>query len=276
MVFGMAWFALGDLFFKLAVVRMPLPQAVLVSSAGGFLIFLAIALVRRHRVIRSAFFAPPVVLRNVTEVIGAIGITTGLALTELSTASALMQMVPLVAMVFAAMFLGEQVGWRRWTSVLVGFFGVLIILRPAAGLDPGGIAILIGVVALAGRDVATRRVDPDVSSVTLAVYSFGAIIPFGVGWTLIHGAPTAPDATGWAILAGVTVSVALAFFLVTAALRKGEVSVIVPFRYTRLLFAMILAVSILGETPDIWVFLGGALIIGSGLYALWRERAVRS
>ena len=276
MIGGMAAFACGALFLKLAVLQVPLPQVVLVQAIGGVLIFLPLALLRGEKVLSPVLTTRPVIIRNLGEVLAVVFITIGLSLSELAKAAALMQTLPLIAVLGAVVFLGERPGWRRWSSLLIGFLGVLIIVRPAGGIEPGLIAVLIGVLGLTARDLATRAVDPNTSSIVLAVYSFAFVVPVSILWLLWDGSALWPDADAWALLLAMTLAVALAFFLVTAALRKGEVSVIIPFRYTRLVFATLLAIAVLGERPDLYVYIGSALIIGSGLYALWRERLPRS
>lgn len=272
MIGGMAAFACGDLFLKLAVAHVPLSQVVLTQAVGGVLIFLPLALARGDKVISAVLKTRPVIIRNLGEVLAVIFMTLGLAQSELSKAAALMQTLPLIAILGAVVFLGERVGWRRWASVLVGLVGVMIIIRPASGIEPGLIYVLIGVLGLTARDLATRATDQGTSSVVLAVYSFAFVLPVAALWLWLAGGPVPAAPFVWGLLAAMTVSVALAFFLVTAALRQGEVSVIIPFRYTRLLFVTALAMVFLGERPDALVYLGAALIIGSGLYALWRER----
>ncbi|MEM9707889.1 MAG: DMT family transporter [Pseudomonadota bacterium] len=272
MTAGMAAFAVGDLFVKLTALRIPLPQVVLVQALGGLAIFLVLSWAKSVRLRSPLIWTRPVQIRCWAEIVAALGITTGLAYSELSTAAALMQVLPIFAMVGAVVFLGERVGWRRWASVAVGLLGVLVIIRPDGGIEPGLLAILIGVVGLTARDLATRAVDPGASSLALSVYSFAALAPVAAIWLLMWGGWQPVDLVTGLMLATMTLSVAFAFFMVTASLRDGEVSAIIPFRYTRLLFALLLAFAILGERPDGAVFLGGALIIGSGLYALLRER----
>lgn len=275
MIAGMAAFACGDLFLKLSVLQVPLPQVVLTQAIGGVAIFLPIALLRRERILTPVLVSKPVVIRNLGEVLAVVFITIGLSLSELAKAAALMQTLPLIAVLGAVVFLGERPGWRRWTSVAVGLVGVLIVLRPTGGLDPGLVAILVGVLGLACRDLSTRAVDPGTSSIVLAIYSFACVVPVAALWLVWDARALWPSPSAWGLLLAMTLAVALAFFLVTAALRKGEVSVIIPFRYTRLVFATALAMVFLGERPDVYVYLGSALIIGSGLYALWRERLPR-
>jgi len=213
--------------------------------------------------------------RNVGEIVAAIGMTSGVALAELSTASARMQVLPLTVMMAAAVFLGEKVGWRRWVSVFLGFIGVLIVLRPAAGVEPGLLWVLFGIAGLTARDVSTRAIDAGTSSLVLSVYSFGSIVPVALLWLVLSGGAVWPTAHAAALLAIMVLAVSLAIFMVTAALRQGEVSAVAPFRYTRLVFAILLAITFLGERPDLWVAAGALLIIGSGLYALLREQALR-
>lgn len=274
MALAMAVYAGGDLFTKLAVARVPLPEVVLATSLGGVLIFLPLALARGHPLLTRAAFSGPVLVRGGAQVVAMVSMTAGLSLAELSTATALMQTVPLVAMLGATLFLGERVGWRRWLSVAVGITGVLVILRPAGGVEPGHLFILLGVLALAARDLATRRSDAAIPSLVLSVYSFGTVAPVAALWLVVNGGAVWPDAGASGLLLGATLGTAAGFFLVTAAHREGEVSAISPFRYTRLIIALVLSVTILGERPDLWVLLGAAMIIGSGLYALMRERAL--
>ena len=275
MIGGMAAFAVVDLMIKLASRTVPLAEIVLVQAVGGFTIFLALTLRWGHRILSPAFLTRPVLIRNAGEIVAVVGMTSGVALAELSTATALMQVLPLVVMLGAVLFLGETVGWRRWLSVVLGFVGVLMVLRPGGGIEPGLLWVLFGVAGLAARDVSTRAIDAGTSSLVLSVYSFGSIVPVALIWVAVSGNAIWPSASAASYLAVMVVAVSFAYFLVTAALRQGEVSAIIPFRYTRLVFAMVLAVALLGERPDIWVIGGALLIIGSGLYALLRERAPR-
>lgn len=270
---GMAAFATGDLFIKLGVETMPLAQIIFVSSLGGLMVFLALALRMRARLIDRAFLSRPIMIRNGAEVFSVFCMTTGLSMSELATATALMQAVPLAALAGAVIFLRERVGWRRWASVGVGMAGVLVIMRPASGIEPGLVFILLGVFGLAARDLSTRASNQAISSVVLSVWSMACLSAATLAWMLVTGGAVVPTRADALLLLSLTVAASFAFFLVTASMRQGEVSAIIPFRYTRLLFALFLATVFLGERPDTWVYVGAAMIIGSGLYALLRERA---
>ena len=173
----------------------------------------------------------------------------------------------------AALFLGEKVGWRRWLAVVLGFVGVLIILRPGLGdFDPNLLWVLLYIFGLAARDVASRAIPQTVST------------PFAVAWAMLPmsfaGAAMMPFQGGWHPvdgltafwLAGTTLAAAVALWMLTTALRTGEVSSVAPFRYTRILFALTIAFVIFDEVPDAFTWAGAALIVGSGLYAFFRER----
>ena len=187
-----------------------------------------------------------------------------------------MQAQPLVVMLVAALFLGETVGWRRWAAVGVGFLGVMLIIRPSANFDINMLLPLLGVLGLTARDVGTRLLPEKISADFAIIWAVipmiavaGAATTFTTGWQ-----PVSPAL--WLWLGACTISITIAYIFITAAFRSGEVSAVAPFRYTRMVFALFIAMVFFGERPDLTVWLGIALIIGSGLYALWRESQAES
>ncbi|MDR5651268.1 DMT family transporter [Ruixingdingia sedimenti] len=273
MVISMAGFALEDLAIKILARTMPPGQIIVLLGLCGALGFSLLARAQRAPVFSPAFLARPVVLRNLGEMVGTMAMVMALALVPLSLASAILQGLPLMVTLGAALFLGEQVGWRRWTAIAFGFAGMLLILRPfGAGFDPNALWAVVTVVALAMRDVATRRVVRGTSSVQLAVWGFAAIVPAGVVMTAMQGGPVMPTAAGIGLIA-VTVGFGMAaYWCLTSANRLGDIAFIAPFRYSRLIFAIALGVLVLHEDLDAPMLAGAGLIIGSGLYSLWRER----
>lgn len=277
MTLAMAFFAVVDTCIKLASQTLGIGQILLVSSAFSALLFLPALIRSGTPLVSRDLLDRAVVVRTLGEVAGSIGIFMALSLIPLAMASALLQAQPLAVTLGAALFLGEAVGWRRWSAVLIGFAGVIVILRPgAAEFDPNALWCLLGILGLTARDLGTRKLPARVST---AFVSFWAMIALG-----LLGAILTPLQTGWQPveplawlwIAGIGVSVSLAFITITAALRTGEVSAIAPFRYTRMVFALIIAMAIFGERPDAATWTGTAIIIGSGLYAYWRERRVRT
>ncbi|MET4103203.1 drug/metabolite transporter (DMT)-like permease [Roseovarius sp. MBR-78] len=272
MVLAMAGFALEDMFIKRLAEAMPVGQIIAVVGLGGAVIFAAITRAQGRRLITRDLLARPVILRNIGEMAGTMCFVTAIALTPLSSASAILQATPLVVTLGAAVFLGAPVGWRRWLAILVGFAGVLMVVRPGlAGFAPASLFAVGAVIGLAVRDLATRAVPAAISSMQLSTYAFATLVPTGAILMALGGAPVALGVgemrdLGLALLCGVA-----AYYAIVAAMRVGEVAVVTPFRYTRLVFALGIGVLVFGERPDFWTLMGAGVIVASGLYTLMRE-----
>lgn len=276
MVAAMAGFAVEDMFLKSAAKTLPVGLILMIFGTGGMVAFAILALRRGERVLHPAILTRPILIRAVFEVAGRLFYTLAIAFTALSSASAILQATPLVVVAGAALVFGEKVGWRRWSAIAVGFFGVLIILRPGLeGFTPLSLLAVLGTLGFAGRDLATRAAPPVLSNLQLGVYGFAMMVPTGAVLLAFSGGAVLPGAlTAGQLLAATLVGVA-AYYALTAAMRMGEVSVITPFRYTRLVFALILGTAVFGERPDALTLLGSAVIVGSGIYTLMRSRRRR-
>jgi drug/metabolite transporter (DMT)-like permease len=203
--------------------------------------------------------------------VGAVGFFLALAFVPLSTASAILQALPLIVTMGAALILGESVGWRRWTAVCVGFAGVLLIIRPSADdFNPYALLALLAAFGLGFRDLLNRRLPRDIRTLQLTTWGFGMIVLAGALLMPFGGPARMPSPLGFGLLGMVFVLSGLAYYAITASTRLADASVVAPFRYTRLLFALLLGAAVFGERPDAAMLLGAALIIGSGLYALVR------
>lgn len=276
MTLAMAAFAVEDAIIKAASADLAPGQIILTIGLGGALVF-GVWTHRRGEALASRdLLAGPVLVRNLAEMASTAAYVMALALIPLATASAILQGVPLLVTMGAALFLGEVVGWRRWTAVAVGLAGVLLIVRPGLeGFEPEALLAVVGLVGLAARDVATRRVPERVSSAQLSAWGFASLVPTGALLLLLPGQDLAvPDPrTGlmlaWALSAGL-----MAYWAIVGAMRAGEVSAVAPFRYTRLVFALVIAGLVFGERPDAATLTGAAVVIASGLYMFLRERRV--
>lgn len=277
MVAAMAGFALEDMFIKQMAGALPVGQILVLLGVGGAAIFAALALWRGDRLISRDVLDGAVLWRLAGEVIGTIGFVTALALTPISTASAILQAVPLVVTLGAALILRETVGWRRWSAIAVGFAGVMLVIRPGTGgFEPASLFAVQGVIGLAIRDLATRRVPASIASTQLSAYAFAVIVPTGVIMLGVTGDRMAmPDAANLTRLVLALVFGAIAYATIVAATRIGEVAVVAPFRYSRMVFALIVGMTVFGERPDVTMLLGAAIIVGSGLYTLLREARIR-
>lgn len=274
MVGSMAAFAVEDLFLKRAAMALPPGQVIAMTGLAGALVFWFIALLRGQPILTRRALRGAPLIRMLAEAGASILYVSALALIPLSVNSALLQASPLVVTMGAAVFLGEAVGWRRWTAIAVGFLGVLIVLQPwDAGFQAAGLLTVLAVIILAARDLATRAMPAEIGTFQLTTWAYLALVPAGLVLMAWMGEAPAPvDASRWTDLTLALVSGLFGYYGVTAAMRLGEVAVVAPFRYSRLVFALMLAVIFLAERPGPATLIGAALVIGSGLYTFARER----
>ncbi len=279
MVLAMFGFAVEDMLIKQMAAGLAVGQVITVLGIGGAIIFAFIAKSYGDRLWSPDMLNPTLMLRNGFEMFGTLGFVAAIALTPISTASAILQATPLVVTLGAALFLGEAVGWRRWLAIAIGLFGVLLIIRPGMdAFDPKSLLAVMGVIGLAGRDLATRRIKATISSRVIAFYAFVVsiftgllLLAFGVtgsSWSM----PGTVDT--FRLIAAVFIGVA-AYYAIVAATRIGEMSIIAPFRYSRLVFALVIGVFAFQESPDGLTLLGAFIIVASGIYTLWREAKLR-
>lgn len=273
MVLAMALFALADLGIKLASGQMAPAQTIFILGFGGTVIFAGLAALRGERLLTPLALHPAVLGRNAADLLGSSAMIVALASTPLTLVGAILQASPLVAMAGAALFLGETVGWRRWTAAWVGFAGVLVVLQPwNAGLTAGALLAVFAMVCLSARDLLNRQAPRDLPTLVLAAHGVACIAALGATWSLAGHGRLLPPAPPWELIALMVACGTAAYFAITASVRAAPVSVVSPFRYARLLFLAALGVWVLGERITWPLVLGSTLIIGSGLYALARER----
>ena len=272
MTASMAGFAVEDVFVKAAAATMPLGQVLLTIGLVGMVTFAAMAFAKGEALLPAAFLSRAMLIRSAFEVTGRLFYGLAITLTALSTTSAILQATPLVVVAGAALVFGERVGWQRWLAVAVGFLGVMVILRPGADFSTLSLLAVVGLLGFAGRDLATRAAPKGLSNRQLGALGFAMLATAGAILLVVSGGAVVPEANGLGHLAAGTVFGMLGYHALTYAMRTGDVSAVTPFRYTRLIFAMILAVAIFGERPDAATWVGAALIVGSGVFALTRAR----
>ncbi|MEQ3669573.1 DMT family transporter [Pseudophaeobacter sp.] len=271
---AMAAFTLEDMFIKRLSGDVPVGQILMLLGLGSGTVFAAAAVYRGDNLFAPAAWRGAAILRTLSEAVGAVAFATALSLVDISTVAAVFQALPLVITMGAALFLGEQVGWRRWSAICVGFVGVLMIVRPGlAGFNPSVILVLVAVLAIAARDLLTRMVDSSVSSAVVSFQAFASVIVAGGLLLVSTGAePTGLDGRQVGMMLGGIVFGVAGYYAIVTATRIGDASAITPFRYSRLLFSILVGVLVFGERPDAMTLGGAALIIVSGLYTFVRER----
>ncbi|CUH78384.1 DMT family transporter [Tropicibacter naphthalenivorans] len=278
MMLAMLGFGVEDAFFKAATATGGISPGMGTVQFGltAMLIYAAYA---RHKGVPlwdAAYLQKGLLIRTGFEICGRLFFALALAYTPLSTTSAILQAAPLVVMLAAGLILGETIGPRRWAAMAVGFLGVLLIIRPSpSGIEANAILALLGMIGFAGRDVATRTAPMHIHSAQLGVLGFGVVTFAGLVIMAFEPAVFAPTLPAMGLILGTALCGVVGYTSLTAAMRTGEVSVIAPFRYSRLLVALILAYTVFGERPDTMTLAGAALIVGSGTYSLWRDGRAR-
>ncbi|MBC2886777.1 DMT family transporter [Ochrobactrum sp. CM-21-5] len=276
MLLAMGVFTIGDTMTKYLLTEMNSGQYMLIR---GVFATLAIGLLAyRHGALRKLPLERMTIVRVIGEVVATVTYIYSLGHLSQAFCSAVFQATPLLVTLGAALFLKEKVGWRRWSCIFLGFIGVLIIIRPGANdaASLAAVAVLLASVGFAAlRDLATRRVPAHVPTLYLSTLTAGAItlaggvltIPMG-GWQPIGLIPVA-------IIAGAAILLIIGYHFIILAMREGEVSFVSPFRYSSLLWAIGLSIMVFGEAPDIYTIAGSVLVVGSGIYMVYREHALK-
>ena len=259
-----------DLCAKALLADYSLQQFVFLRSIFGLLIFTT--MMRRYGGVENLKTKkwPWHLLRTLLASGAMFGFFYGLARMPLVNALTLGFTAPLMVTALSVPFLGEHVGWRRWTAVVFGFIGVLIILRPGAGLmTPAALAVIAAAFCYACLAITARKLSTTETSYSLSVYVIaGPLLFSGI---LLPGNWAAPNAPGWGLflLAGACSTVA--WIGIIGGYRRASPAMLAPFEYTGLIGGAIAGYYIWNEVPDRWVVTGATIIIGSGLFVVYRE-----
>jgi drug/metabolite transporter (DMT)-like permease len=279
MVLAMIGFGIEDAFFKAATGTGGISPGLATLQFGLIAMGLYALYARQQGVTvwTREYLRKALLIRTAFEITGRLFFALSLAYTPLSTTSAILQAAPLFVMLGAAVILKERIGPIRWMAMAVGFFGVLLIVRPSpSGIEANAIFALLGMIGFAGRDLATRTAPLHVHAAQLGVLGFAVVSVAGLVILAFEpGLPQVPSAFAAALICCTALAGVLGYTAMTFAMRTGEVGVVAPFRYSRLIVALILAYTLFGERPDILTLTGAALIVGAGTFSLLRERAVR-
>jgi len=276
MIASMAAFAAADTLVKLSTSVISPAQVLFLLISGALVIFFLMANLQGERLRDIRALSPILLLRYLAEVAGMLGMVMALAKIPISVVGAVTQATPLLATVGAVLFLNERVGWRRWCSIGFGFMGILLIVQPGAvEFDFQVLWAILALLALSIRDLTTRLVPADMASTSLATYTMTAALPFTVAWVYFNGEVLIPAQINWLVVIPMVVLGAVGYMLLIASIRIAEVSIVMPFRYTRIIFLLGIGVVIFQEKPDVFMLIGATLIIVSGVYMMWREQLAR-
>ena len=259
-----------DLCAKTLLADYSLQQFVFLRGIFGLLIF--IAMMRRYGGVENLKTKKLRwhLLRTLLATGAMFGFFFGLARMPLVNALTLGFTAPLMVTALSVPFLGEHVGWRRWTAVVFGFIGVLIILRPGAGMmTPAALAVIAAAFCYACLAITARKLSTTETSFSLTVYVVTG--PLLISAVLLPGDWSVPTASGWTlfVLAGACSTVA--WIGIIGGYRRASPAMLAPFEYTALIGGAIAGYYIWNEVPDRWVVAGAIVIIGSGLFVVYRE-----
>ena len=273
MMGAMAAFTFNDTLIKAIGTSLPLSQILVLRGAMASLLIYAFARYQGSlhlRLDRRDWGL--VALRCLAEGGATFLFLTALMRMPIANITAVLQMLPLTVTLGAALLFQEAVGWRRMLAILVGFCGMLLIVRPGPeGFDAASFYALGAVACVTLRDLVTRRMSAAVPSMTVTVLASLSVLMFGIGYSYFQDwAPV--SAVQLSLLAGAACIILLGYLCSVMAMRVGDVAVVSPFRYTGLLWALILGWLVFGDWPDMLTLMGGSLVVGAGLFTLYRER----
>ncbi|MCR9070053.1 MAG: DMT family transporter [Rhodobacteraceae bacterium] len=276
MTAAMLGFTLNDAAMKLVTGTVPLFQAVFLRGLLTTVLLVAVVWMLgglRFSIPRSD--RGRVAWRTLFEIGAMVTFLTALIHMPIANATAILAALPLAVTLGATLFLKEPLGWRRITAILVGAVGVLMIVQPGmAGFNIYALWALAAVAMVTGRDLVTRRFSPAVPSMGVAVITAfgvavaGGLLSVGEVWVI-------PDARDLMLVAFAAVMLIGAYVFSVLAMRVGEVGAVAPFRYTSLVFALVVGWLVFSEWPNDIALAGAALVMATGIYTLARERMIR-
>ena len=266
-------YVLNDAVMKLLFTEIDFFQAIFLRGLVSLPPLLILALITKTLMQKySTKNQRLMIIRILAEIGTTVTFLTALKHMPLANVTAILQSLPLAITMAAAIFLGEPVGWRRWSAICVGFTGVLIIIRPGlAGFNSYSLLALAAVILLTVREISTRQLDNKVPTVTVAlsttlgITAFAALMLIGTEWVEINF-------VSWSLIIAAAAAVTVATLLSVVAMRTGDIGFVSPFRYTSLIGAIGLGILLFGEWPDGITLLGAAIIAFAGIYSLYREQ----
>ncbi|MEP6065988.1 MAG: DMT family transporter [Paracoccaceae bacterium] len=273
MMASMASFTFNDTFIKMTDGAVPLWQLLFLRGVLTTMLILGLGYVLRTIHFRMSRRDWRLIgMRCLSEIGAAYFFLSALFQMPLANAIAILQVLPLAVSLGAALFLGEGLGWRRMTAILIGFCGMLLIVRPGPdGFSIWSIYALLAVLCVTCRDLVTRQLSRDVPSLTvtliaaISVTLFAGVASVPQGWAVLT-----PNL--WSLIVGSSIFILGGYFFSVQVMRQGDISFIAPFRYTSLIFALALGWLIFDDWPDGITLIGAGIIVATGLFTLYRER----
>ena len=268
-------YVINDAFMKLLFSEISLSQTLFLRSMITVPPVLIMAWIAKIAIRNLSNYNKRFVLLRVgAEVCATIAFLIALKHMPLANITAILQALPLTITMAAALFLSEPVGWRRWIAILIGFIGVLIIVRPGVnGFNIYSLSAVAALIFITVREVFTRKLTSKVPTITVALATvigigvFSGIMMIGTEWHPVK-------ASSWLLILGAGVAVLIGTFLSIMAMQTGEISFVSTFRYTAMLVAIGVGILIFDDWPDQLTLIGTVTIVVTGVYSFYRERGL--
>jgi drug/metabolite transporter (DMT)-like permease len=265
---GMACFVTNDSLVKYVSQSLPAAQLIFIRGVFATVLLLAIVLAMGATRQLPRLADRKVLMRALFDAFATMTYLTSLFHLPLANATAINMATPLFITLFAVIAFGEQVGAARWVAILTGFAGVLLVVQPSgAAFNAYAWLCLGGTLLHAARDLTTRVIDRAIPSILVTFSTAVAVTVLAGLWSLL-GTWKPVQAWQLGLLAGASVFLSAGYYLLTISMRGGEMSVVAPFRYAGLLFALVLGYAVWGDVPNALAWGGIALLVASGLYLL--------
>ena len=274
MIASMAAFAIEDAFLKSVTKVLPVGQVLMMFGVGGLCVFALMARRVRVSVFQATVFTRNMLFRAMFEFCGRLFYILAIALTPISSASAILQAAPLFVVLGARIFLHEKVDPKTWAAIFVGLLGVMIILRPSADdFSVMSLLAVLGTLGFVGRDLFSRTAPPALTKEVLGFYGFCTVVIAGASFALWDGkAFVHLDTHQVLMIAAALVAGVFGYTALMTAMRTGSIGAVTPYRYSRLLFGLSIGVLVFGETLDAPMLIGCAVVIGAGLFIGWQNQ----
>ena len=274
MIASMAAFAIEDAFLKTVTKHLPVGQVLMMFGAGGLCVFALMARRARVTIFQAQVLTKSMLFRAVFEFFGRLFYVLAIALTPMSSATAILQSAPLFVVLGARIFMREKVDAKTWIAIFLGLFGVLIILRPsAADFSLLSLLALIGTLGFVGRDLFSRTAPSSLTKEVLGFYGFTTMMIAGACFAVWDGKPfVSLQAQQFMMLSAALLAGVFAYTALMTAMRSGSIGAVTPYRYSRLLFGISIGVIVFGEQLDAPMLLGCAIVIGAGLFIGWQNQ----
>ncbi|NBR37817.1 MAG: DMT family transporter [Alphaproteobacteria bacterium] len=273
MMVSMFGFVVNDSFMKSLFINYPLIEIIFLRAL--FCLLLLFIVMKFKRVSIGNYSRTSwnlMVLRGFAEVMATISFLYALKHLPLPNVTAIIQILPLTVTMAAALFLNESVGLRRWTAIIIGLIGVMIVIKPGTeGFSGYSFYAVLSVVFVTMREIVTRKLPAEVPAIMVTfMTALGVTIMSAVSLPFIT--LKAPDVSAVIFVCSAGIAIFFGYLFSIKAMRVGEISLVSQFRYTGMIWAILLGYVIFNDIPAPNTIIGVLIIVASGLYAFHRKR----